>query len=494
MKKKLSLLLLICIISALSINAEIYSGSCGENVNYSLDTETGVLSITGTGAMADYTCTYDDGDIEDCSVPWYGKRSYITTVEIANGVTSIGNNAFANCPQFTITIPNSVTSIGRYAFQKSGITSIAIPNSVTEIKDGTFKESSLQSIEIPNSVTSIGNSAFKESGLRSIEIPNSVTSIGNYAFDYCSLLTSVTLSNNLYSIGGYAFRSCVMSSITIPDGVNRIENNAFYRCALKSVTLGKGVKTIEVDAFSCMSLKEICCFAENVPNTNSRSFDYVSDVTLYVPEASVDAYRTAWGFCSTVLAIDEDGKVISGPCGENVNFSLNLETGVLSVTGTGANTSNPWKNKLSQIKSVEIADGVTSICSYAFFGCSSLTSVTIPNSVTSIGDVAFADCSGLTSVTIPNSVTSIGYGAFAGCSGLTSVISEIEELFAFGSNAFEDISSSCVLTVPYGTRDAYIAAGWTTDVFKGGIVEKDNPNIISGSCGENVNYTLNLET
>ena len=68
-----------------------------------------------------------------------------------------------------------------------------------------------------------------------------------------------------------------------------------------------------------------------------------------------------------------------------------------------------------------IPNSVTSIGSYAFYGCSGLTSVTIPNSVTSIGDHTFWDCSGLTSVTIPNSVTSIGDHAFYGCSGLTSV-------------------------------------------------------------------------
>ena len=56
---------------------------------------------------------------------------------------------------------------------------------------------------------------------------------------------------------------------------------------------------------------------------------------------------------------------------------------------------------------------MTSIGSYAFYYCSSLTSVTIPNSVTSIGDYAFYGCSGLTSVTIPNSVTSIGRYAFS---------------------------------------------------------------------------------
>ena len=121
--------------------------------------------------------------------------------------------------------------------------------------------------------------------------------------------------------------------------------------------------------------------------------------------------------------------------------------------------------------SVTIPNSVTSIGNQAFSDCRGLTSVTIPNSVRSIGQSAFASCSDLTSVTIPNSVTTIGGYVFYDCSGLTSVISEIENPFVFGSSAFSNIASTCTLTVPAGTRDAYIAAGWTEDVFKGGIVE-----------------------
>ena len=73
-------------------------------------------------------------------------------------------------------------------------------------------------------------------------------------------------------------------------------------------------------------------------------------------------------------------------------------------------------------KNTVIPNGVTSIYSEAFSGCTSLTSIEIPNSVTSIGHDAFSGCTGLTRVTIPDSVTSIGDDAFYGCTGLTNVI------------------------------------------------------------------------
>ena len=72
-------------------------------------------------------------------------------------------------------------------------------------------------------------------------------------------------------------------------------------------------------------------------------------------------------------------------------------------------------------KNTIIPSTVTSIDSYAFYDCTSLTSITIPNSVMSIASYAFLGCRGLTSLTIPNSVTSIGLNAFGNCNGLSSL-------------------------------------------------------------------------
>ena len=115
----------------------------------------------------------------------------------------------------------------------------------------------------------------------------------------------------------------------------------------------------------------------------------------------------------------------SGTCGDNVTWRLS-DDGVLTISGTGAmqdynSDSGPWASFSSQIKSVTIERGVTSIGRYAFYYCKELTSVTIPDSVTYIGSYAFYGCSALTSVTIPGSVTRISDYAFYNCNALTDI-------------------------------------------------------------------------
>ena len=96
-------------------------------------------------------------------------------------------------------------------------------------------------------------------------------------------------------------------------------------------------------------------------------------------------------FCASALDA-------TGQCGDNVYWSFNENTGELVISGNGSMydygySSSPFYN--SNIKSVVVEDGITTISNYAFCGCDSLTSITIPDSVTSIGDSAFRDCKSL---------------------------------------------------------------------------------------------------
>ena len=116
--------------------------------------------------------------------------------------------------------------------------------------------------------------------------------------------------------------------------------------------------------------------------------------------------------------------VDSGTCGKNgdsVTWKLTSD-GTLTISGTGkmkdygdnyGMSVAPWYVGSSQVKTVIIEDGVTSIGDRAFDGCTKLTRVVIPDSVTSIGYSSFRGCYSLPSVAIPDSVTSIGDSAFA---------------------------------------------------------------------------------
>ena len=104
---------------------------------------------------------------------------------------------------------------------------------------------------------------------------------------------------------------------------------------------------------------------------------------------------------------------------------------------------------LTDITSITIPTGVTSIGSYAFAGCSNIASITLPASVTSIGDFAFGNCTGLTNMTIPEGVTSISNRVFSGCNGLASITIP-EGVTSIGREAFYWCSSLTSITIPEG--------------------------------------------
>ncbi len=138
-------------------------------------------------------------------------------------------------------------------------------------------------------------------------------------------------------------------------------------------------------------------------------------------------------------------ETVKGDCGDNATYTFDSSTGLLTISGKGECYA-PY-SLVSEIKSVAILDGITSIDDGAFYDCTSLTSVTIPDSVTSIGEYAFENCTSLTSVTIPDSVTSIGEYAFENCTSLTSVTIP-NSVTSIGEYAFCDCTSLTSVTIP----------------------------------------------
>ncbi len=157
-----------------------------------------------------------------------------------------------------------------------------------------------------------------------------------------------------------------------------------------------------------------------------------------------------------VLSASAEDRIEGGECGEDVHWSLDLNTGELVIYGEGdmkdyggSGGSTPWYGYRNSIRSVTVWEGVTSLGNYAFYNCINLTEVALPEGITEIPPSAFAGCSKLNELEIPDTVTSIGSAAFRRCSSL-SHITLPEGLESIGSNAFDNCATLTEITLPVG--------------------------------------------
>lgn len=348
------------------------SGSCGKDLQWKLDV-LGTLTISGTGAMKDYTAP----DEVTPNTPWYQNRLSITRVVVESGVTTIGAYAFHGCTALTeVTLPGTVTTIGKLAF---------------------YNCTGLRSVTLPEGLTTIGSAAFRRCGnLTSVILPESLTTIGKIAFYDCTALTQVTVPGKVAEIGEYAFGNCTaLTGITFSGSAPTIGQNSFIGVSA-AVSYG--------------------CSDEMWMDITKQS--YGGTLTWQVQHNYVNGVCT--GCQDMVLPA-------GGSCGKELLWQMDT-SGTLTITGTGPMTDYtvdqqaPWYKKLDAVRAVKIGDGVTTIGSRAFQGCTNLTDVTIPQSVTTIGIAAFYLCGDLTEVTLPRSVTHIGGYAFKDCTGLTTIV------------------------------------------------------------------------
>lgn len=189
MKKTIAVLLAVCLIFAAvpvtayaaqteaSVSDAPASGTTGDCA-WSFDSGSETLTVSGNGAMADY---YDS-----TFVPWFQHAGKIKQLNIEEGVTHIGESAFAYISGInSVFLPNSLQSVGAKAFAYTNITSVTVPENVTSIGVRAFWGCKKLSFAIlPESLETIGIMAFAGTALAGAEIPNPNTEIAAYAFGF----------------------------------------------------------------------------------------------------------------------------------------------------------------------------------------------------------------------------------------------------------------------------------------------------------------------
>ena len=499
------------------------NGTCGDNVFWTYVESTKTLTISGEGAMRDYSNT---------GVPWYDYRRTIQKIVIEDGVLSIGANAFNECFNLTdITVPNSVKSIGAHSFAYcQSLTTLPVGNGVTTIGERAFWDcKNINSAAIPKSLESVEDRAFMGCEIEYVNISDLAA--------WCRINFNGLVSNPMSSSGRLYLNGEVIRNLIVPSSVKTIGNSVFRFCtALKSVTIPEGVTIVGPKAFSnCTELISVS-IPNSVTSILSNAFEGCMNLNyVYITDL------TNW--CNIVF-----DDMASNPLNYSHNLYINEErinSLVIpeSVTSIGKYAFSNFKN----LTNITIPNSVTTIGKYAFFGCENVINIAIPNSISTIGESAFYGCSSLKTIIIPSSVEFIYQKAFAECSSLELVVSNANVPPYIYNDSFTNYSiplivpSECVESyqeaigwenflnitegiyrllymvdgveykyydVKYGTsitpeaaptKDGYIFSGWSEipetmpahDVTITGTFTKD---ALNGSCGDGVTYSFNKDT
>lgn len=283
------------------------------------DNETYTLVVSGTGSMADYSKVAD--------VPWYGDNGQlmkkVTKGIVKSGITHLGARTFVLAENLTsVELPEGLLSIGVSCFNQTGLKSIQFPSTLQKIDDNAFWRGQIAGdVHIPESVTAIGKNVFNKCPITSVNLPEGLQVLGGGAFSEtkltempeipesitvldstfqgCTDIKEVTIPSQVTDISG-AFAGTGISTVTIPyqvtnyyrafNGCKSLEKvviesqsdtipsggsaqGVFQNCTnLKSVTLPEWVTTIGDYAFSgCTSLKDTA-FLKDVKNIGEFAF------------------------------------------------------------------------------------------------------------------------------------------------------------------------------------------------------------------------------
>lgn len=335
--------------------------------------------------LSDTITTYPSNTLSYCS-------SLSITIDLANA-TKIDTKAFQSSSKLVFINANNLSSVGQDAFRDCpGITSVKFASNLSGIGNFAFQGTKVNSVTFTGGNYTIGSQAFYGlSGISCALDLTGCTSIGSKAFNGCSGITAIT-APNVTSIGDYAFDSCSqMTTFTSTSVLTSVGQNAFSGCTNLTGTFDFSVmKTIKSNAFSnCPNLETGDVVLTNATNLGGGIFNGNKKLTsLVIPE----------GITSV------EGSICSG--------CTNLKSVKIPSTVTTLN-GNAFKGCTSLVtvefvydyeKYPEYGSALTTINNGSVFsGCTSLKTLVFPYSLTHVDNAAFSGCTSLTTLVLgPN--------------------------------------------------------------------------------------------
>lgn len=395
-----------------------------------------VPSITNIGNGAFSNCRVNDGGVK------FGK------VDLYAGVT-IGANAFDGATVTEIIFHDCPEEIGASAFANlKDLTKISFPVCMDPIPDGFCSGwSSLTEVVLPEGLKAIDKNAFSDcKSLTSIKLPESLETIGDAAFKNCTGLTEIELPDGLKSLGKECFSGSGLQKFNWPATHMALGESCFEQTQLTSVVFPAYVDNIPAKCFKrCQQLESM--------GWEDRSGDDAAKSVIIGMEAFTfaEAYSKHDSKLKTIVLPPVDVKIESSAfkyCNAATQIVFDSEAWVI-FDGTRQ------FEECVALESVSFPKGVEAISYAAFNFCSSLTDVDFGSSVKSIDTYAFSN-SGVKNITWSPALTTVEANAFENC--------KVQELnwpatvSVLPSSCFKNCKDLTTVNIPDGVTDVNSSA------------------------------------
>lgn len=392
----------------------------------------------------------------------------IDTITLSDSVETIGSRAFVYSSIKTVNFGSGLKTIGMHAFSETTeLKSLVLPQGLKTIEAGAFSNATaLESINLPEGLTTLEDSAFYgASSLTEITIPSTLTEIPRDCFRNATSLTSLTVTSRIEndeavgvaSIGKEAFYGCSkLLSIELGDSVKTIGEKAFYNAeALVSLELGS-VETIGDYAFySCAKLRALA-LPETLKTIGANAFYKIGIVTLALPESLESIGENAFNYAFNLVEVinksatlnitkNHESKVayyslvIKDSGVSSIDYKDDGDYGFLTV-GSGGDAVIYLVDYVGTERHLTLPPDYNgnqyAIADY-FCHSSDMISLVISDGVTSIGKHAFRECQELISLTIGKNVSERNNTSFQYCYKIAEIINNSTAINLSLPNALE---------------------------------------------------------